>query len=68
MSEQTFRNLVRDSVAALSRTLDGIVKSFKDTAMTFLGSSKPSKACLTYKSEMSDKILGSVNFSTIPTR
>ena len=57
-----------DSVAALSRTLDGIVKSFKDTAITSLGSPMLSKACLTYKSEMSDKIFGSENFSINPTR
>ena len=68
MSEQTFRNLVRDSVAALSRILDGIVKSFKDTAMTSLGSPILFKDYLTYKSEMCDKIFGSENFSTIPTR
>jgi hypothetical protein len=59
---------VRDSVAALSRTLDGIVKSFKDIAITSLGSPMVSKAYLTYKSEMSDKIFGSENFSINPTR
>ena len=62
MSEQTLKNLMRDSVAALSRTLDGIVKSFNETIMTSLGSPMPSKACLTYNSEMCDKIFGSENF------
>ena len=68
MSEQTLKNLMKDSVATLSHTLNGIIKSSKDTAMKSLGSPIPSKACLTYKSETCDKILGSVNFSTIPTR
>ena len=68
MSEKTFRNLVRDSIAALSRTLDGVVKNFNDTAMTSLWSPMLSKDYLTYKSEMCDRIFGSENYSTIPTR